>query len=90
MAIRMKDIARDLNVSVMTVSKVLRNHEDIGRKTRELVLKRVRELNYAPNRAARFATLAGLSAGRASVSAVLAPASQIGKSVMTGPLDPSG
>jgi LacI family transcriptional regulator, galactose operon repressor len=53
MAIRMKDIARDLNVSVVTVSKVLRNHSDISEKTSERVLKRVRELNYQPNWAAR-------------------------------------
>ncbi len=49
----MKDIARDLNVSVVTVSKVLRNHSDIGPETRERVLKRIKELNYQPNLAAR-------------------------------------
>lgn len=49
----MKDIARDLNVSVVTVSKVLRNHSDIGAETRERVLKRIQELNYQPNLAAR-------------------------------------
>ena len=49
----MKDIARELGVSVVTVSKVLRNHEDIGEETRKRVLKRVKELNYHPNPAAR-------------------------------------
>jgi LacI family transcriptional regulator len=49
----MKDIARDLNVSVVTVSKALRNHADISAATRERVLERVRELNYRPNVAAR-------------------------------------
>lgn len=49
----MKDIAQDLKVSVITVSKVLRNHSDISPETRERVLKRMRELNYQPNRAAR-------------------------------------
>ena len=53
MAVRMKDIARDLGVSVVTVSKVLRNHTDISPATRERVLKRMRELNYKPNLAAR-------------------------------------
>ncbi len=53
MAARMKDIAKDLGVSVITVSKVLRNHPDIGDATRERVLKRMRELNYQPNLAAR-------------------------------------
>src|SRR5690242_9940420 len=51
--IRLKDIARDLNVSVMTVSKVLHDRSDISSETRERVLKRMRELNYQPNRAAR-------------------------------------
>jgi LacI family transcriptional regulator len=49
----MKDIARDLNVSVVTVSKVLRNHGDISKETRERVLVRMKELNYQPNLAAR-------------------------------------
>ena len=49
----MKDIARDLGVSVVTISKVLRNHSDISAETRERVLKRMKELNYRPNLAAR-------------------------------------
>jgi len=53
MAIRMKDIAKDLGLSVVTVSKVLRDHPDIGAHTRKRVLKRMRELNYQPNLAAR-------------------------------------
>jgi LacI family transcriptional regulator len=53
MAVRLKDIARDLGVSVVTVSKVLRNHTDISEETRERVLKRMKELNYRPNLAAR-------------------------------------
>jgi LacI family transcriptional regulator len=53
MAVRLKDIARDLGVSVITVSKVLRNHPDIGEETKARVLQRVRELNYKPNPVAR-------------------------------------
>src|SRR6266516_3149184 len=53
MAITMKDIAKDLGVSVVTVSKVLRDHSDISPATRERVLKRIREMHYQPNRAAR-------------------------------------
>lgn len=49
----MKDIARDLGVSQMTVSKALRNHSDISEQTRERVLKRMRELNYQPDWIAR-------------------------------------
>ena len=53
MAVRMKDIAEDLNVSVVTVSKVLRNQGDISAETRKRVLKRAEELNYQPNWVAR-------------------------------------
>jgi len=53
MAVRMKDIAKDLGLSVVTISKVLRNHDDIGDETRERVLARVKELNYRPNLTAR-------------------------------------
>src|SRR4051812_48147620 len=53
MRVRMKDIARDLGVSVVTVSKVLRNHTDISTETRQRVLQRMKELNYQPNLAAR-------------------------------------
>jgi LacI family transcriptional regulator len=53
MSVRMKDIARDLGVSVVTVSKVLRDHPDVGDETRERVLARVKELDYRPNLAAR-------------------------------------
>jgi LacI family transcriptional regulator, galactose operon repressor len=51
--VRMKDIARDLGVSVITVSKALREHSDISPATRARVLKRAKELNYRPNYAAR-------------------------------------
>ncbi len=53
MTVRMKDIAKDLGVSVVTVSKVLRNHSDISEETRERVLARIKELDYRPNLAAR-------------------------------------
>ena len=53
MAVRMKDIAQELGVSVVTVSKVLRNHSDIGEETRQRVLKKMKDLNYQPNFAAR-------------------------------------
>src|SRR5580700_11775519 len=53
MSTRMKDIARDLGVSVVTISKVLSNHPDVGDETRERVLARVKELDYRPNLAAR-------------------------------------
>ena len=51
--VRMKDIAQDLGLSTVTISKALRGHPDISEKTRKLVLKRAEELNYQPNFAAR-------------------------------------
>jgi LacI family transcriptional regulator len=52
-AVRMKDIARDLGLSTVTISKALRGHPDISEKTRKRVEKRTEELNYQPNFAAR-------------------------------------
>jgi LacI family transcriptional regulator len=53
MAVRLKDIARTLGVSVITVSKALRDHSDISAETKARVLKRCKEMNYRPNLAAR-------------------------------------
>lgn len=65
---RLKDIAKDLGVSTVTVSKVLRDHPDIGQATKERVLKRVQELQYRPNLMAR-----GLVTGRTSLVALIIP-----------------
>jgi len=53
MAVRLKDIAREMGVSTVTVSKVLRGSKDVGEKTRQKILKRMQELNYQPNYMAR-------------------------------------
>ena len=68
MAVRLKDIARDLGVSVVTVSKVLRGNADIGEATRNRVLKRMKELNYQPNMMAR-----GLASGRTFTIGLVVP-----------------
>jgi LacI family transcriptional regulator len=68
MAATMKDIARDLGVSVVTVSKVLRNHSDISAQTRKRVLQRMKEVNYQPNPAART-----LSTGRTNLIGLIVP-----------------
>ena len=68
MTVRMKDIAKDLGVSVITISKVLRNHPDISDETRERVLARVKELDYRPNLAAR-----GLVTGRTYLVGLVVP-----------------
>ena len=68
MAVRLKDIAEDLGVSTVTVSKVLRGSPDIGEKTRARVLKRMREMNYQPNMQAR-----GLASGRSFAAGLVVP-----------------
>ena len=49
----MMDIARDLKVSVVTVSKVLRNQGRISDATRKRVLQHAKKLNYQMNWVAR-------------------------------------
>src|SRR5689334_19098917 len=68
MTVRLKDIADDLNLSVVTVSKVLRNKSDISTETRERVLRRMREVNYKPNAAAR-----SLATGRSYCLGLVVP-----------------
>jgi LacI family transcriptional regulator len=68
MAVRLKDIAKDLGVSTVTVSKVLRGHSDISERTRALVLERMRVLNYQPNMLAR-----GLASGRSYAVGLVVP-----------------
>lgn len=68
MAVRLKDIARDLGVSLITVSKALRGVDDISEETRQRVLKRMAELNYRPNMLAR-----GLASGKTFIIGLVVP-----------------
>ena len=68
MAAKMKDIARDLGISVVTVSKALRSHPDISKATRERILLKVKELGYRPNLTAR-----SLVTGRSSLIGLIVP-----------------
>jgi LacI family transcriptional regulator len=68
MAVRLKDIAQDLGVSVITVSKALRGRTDISPTTRDRVLLRAGELNYRPNMLAR-----GLASGRTWTVGMVVP-----------------
>jgi LacI family transcriptional regulator len=68
LAIRLKDIAADVGVSTITVSKVLRNKRDVGEETRRRVLQRVKELNYRPNLLAR-----GLASGKSQTIGLIVP-----------------
>jgi len=68
MAVKMKDIAEALGVSLVTVSKALRQHPDISKQTRERIEAKVKELNYRPNLAAR-----SLVTGRSSLIGLIVP-----------------
>jgi len=68
MAIRLKDIARELNVSIVTVSKAIRGTKDISEETRRRILKRIKELDYQPNMAAR-----SLATGRSFLVGLIVP-----------------
>ncbi len=48
-----KDVARHAGVSPMTVSRVVNGERNVRDETREAVMKAIRELDYAPNLAAR-------------------------------------
>lgn len=64
----MKDIAEDLGVSLMTISKALRGHRDISDETRRRVVQRAQELGYRPNWAAR-----SLATGRTQLVGLVIP-----------------
>ena len=49
----MKDIAEDLGISPMAVSKALRDHTDISEETKQRVRQRAAELNYRMDWVAR-------------------------------------
>ncbi|MBR2716888.1 MAG: LacI family DNA-binding transcriptional regulator, partial [Oscillospiraceae bacterium] len=51
--VSMKDIARECDVSIATVSKALSGHRDIGEETRLRVRDKAREMGYTENSAAR-------------------------------------
>jgi LacI family transcriptional regulator len=58
--IRISDVAARAGVSAMTVSRVMNNRGAVKPETREVVLKAVEALGYAPNVAARSLALGGL------------------------------
>lgn len=68
MAVRMKDIARAIGVSTVTVSKVLNNDPTISVATRDRVLACAKELNYRKNQAAL-----GLATGKSNMVGLIVP-----------------
>ena len=67
-AVRLKDIALRLGVSVNTVSHALRDLPDIGADTKERVKKTASEMGYVANKAASF-----IRTGKSDVITVLIP-----------------
>lgn len=65
---RLKDIANALDVSIVTVSKVLRGKTDVSAETRDRILRKIEELNYKPNMIAR-----GLASGRSLTVGLIVP-----------------
>jgi len=51
--VTMQEVAKDANVSVATVSRVINNSYNVSEKTREKVLKSMEKLSYLPNSIAR-------------------------------------
>ena len=68
MVVRRKDIAAELGVSLVTVSRALRDCPDIAKGTKAKVLDRAKRLNYRPNLAAR-----SLVTGRSSLMGLVVP-----------------
>jgi LacI family transcriptional regulator len=52
-SVTIKDIAKELNVSIATVSRALRNSSEISKETKLAVLKIAKEMDYHPNLVAR-------------------------------------
>jgi len=48
-SVTLKEIAKKLELSISTVSRALKDHPDINKKTKKKVKKKAKELNYHPN-----------------------------------------
>ena len=66
--VTLKDIARRLDLTKVSVSKALRDHPDISSSTKEAVREEARELGYMPNRLAQ-----SLSTDRTGIIGVVVP-----------------
>ncbi len=64
----LKDIARQLKISSVTVSKALRDHPDISRTTKKLVQETAQKMGYVPDYIAR-----NLSAGKSNTIGLVIP-----------------
>src|SRR4030042_5247172 len=53
MTVTIREIAKNLNLSIGAVSRALDGYSDISEETRLRVIQAAREMGYVPNRAAR-------------------------------------
>jgi LacI family gluconate utilization system Gnt-I transcriptional repressor len=67
-ALTLRDVSEASGVSEMTVSRVLRNRDDVSPATREKVLQAARDLGYVPNKIA-----GALASQRVNLVAVIIP-----------------
>src|SRR5699024_4435575 len=54
--VRLKDIAKKLDLTKVSVSKALRDHSDISEETKKKVKEMAKEMGYRPNLVARSLT----------------------------------
>lgn len=66
--VSMADLARELGVSMTTISRALSDHHSIGPAMKQTVLKLAKKLNYQPNHLA-----AALRKGRSKLLGVMVP-----------------
>jgi DNA-binding LacI/PurR family transcriptional regulator len=66
--VTIKELAKELNVSIATVSRALRSHPDVNKETRKAVLEMAEKLGYHPNLLA-----SGLSRRKSNIIGVLVP-----------------
>ena len=50
----MQDIATELGISKMTVSKCFKNSEDISEETKQIILKKAGEMGYEYKRRIKY------------------------------------
>jgi LacI family transcriptional regulator len=68
MSVTIKDVAREANVSVATVSRALNGHQNVAEEVRQRVVSVANRLQYSPHHAAR-----SLSSRRTSTIGVVLP-----------------
>ena len=63
-----EDVAKEANVSISTVSRVLNNNYPVKKETRQRIEEAIKKLDYKPNPLAR-----GLVSGKSNIIGVLVP-----------------